>query len=496
MKNHPLLNSARRLVFLPLFFFCCELWARGGGGGGGHSSGSSGSSHSSGSTYYSSGGDSYNQSSGGGLFLFFVFIIILFIFIFIFFKKAKKAVTQTGFLDADSPTNIMAQFTRLNESSLIKEIEIPADFFQGDKIDDFKKKVSLAFIIIQKSWSEKRLALMRRFISDGVYQRFNAQFTMMNLLEERNPMTNVEVHQIEIVKISNESGYDCVDVAISASAADQFISEKYPQLNSPGGLESFTEYWSFIRRHEFKKGADLFLSEQCPKCSAPLTSKLVESARCPYCGTYLNSGEYDWVLSEITQAEDYGFSFGEFANQNTSLETSLDSNPDFSRQVLEDRASNAFMQILIAQLTKNTDVLKRFCTSSAFEFFKKTAPQVNIAYNRLYTQAVALLKTKVEGNEIRAYVAVKFAFSIVLLDSGRSGSQSEEDLNSETRVLVMMRFKSDQIAKGSIFANACPKCGAAQKDSLSAVCSYCQAPLNDPNLDWVVEDMLDMTELT
>ena len=374
------------------------------------------------------------------------------------------------------------------------EVPIPPEFLQGERIESVKSKVTIAFLSIQKCWSEKRLDLMRRFISDGVYQRFNAQFTMMNLLTESNPMSEVQVHNVKVVKFVNESGYDCIDFEILASAKDQFICEKYPQLSSPGGLESFIEYWSFIRRHEFKKGSDLFHSDLCPKCSAPLTSKLVESARCPYCNTYLNSGEYDWVLSEITQQSDYGIVFSSLEHQEALTADIGAGSDDFSRQVIEDRASNAFMQILIAQLTKNTNVLKRFCTNSAFEFFKKTTPAANVAYNRLYTQTVELMKLQSTETEVRAYVGIKFAYSIVMLDSGRAGSQSEEDLNSDSKVLVLMRNKSTEMAKGSIFANACPKCGASQKDNLSATCSYCQSPLNDPNLDWVVEDMLDMSE--
>ena len=336
---------------------------------------------------------------------------------------------------------------------------------------------------------------MRRFISDGVYQRFNAQFAMMNLLQESNPMSNVLIHQIKIVRASRESSYDCLDVEITASAFDQFISERFPQLNSPGGEESFIEYWSFIRRHDFKKGHDIFHSDLCPKCSAPLTSKLIESARCPYCGTYLNNGEYDWVLCEITQAADFGFAFEQVSGSPNFQDPELKKDSEFSRHSIEDRASNAFMQILIAQLTHNTNVLKRFCLPAAYEFFQKTTPHVNVAYNRLYTQAVELIKTNIKENQIRAYVAIKYAFSLVQLDSGHSGAQGEEDLNSDTRVLVLMRTYSDEVSKGSVYANSCPKCGAAQKDSLSSVCSYCQAPLNDPNLDWVVEDMIELKDL-
>ena len=128
----------------------------------------------------------------------------------------------------------------------------------------------------------------------------------MNILEQTNPMSGVEVRGLKIVSYAIEGEYENIDIAIKAYAEDQFVCEKYPFLNSPGGAEEFSEVWSFIRRKDHKGNGDIYHSLSCPKCGGDLTNKLQANARCAYCGVYLNSGEFDWVLSEITQVADYG----------------------------------------------------------------------------------------------------------------------------------------------------------------------------------------------
>lgn len=459
------------LRLLPLVLFAEQLWARAGGAGGGHSSGggghsSGGFSHSSGGGFgYSRGGYSSGGGGDGGDFAF-IFIFIVFVIIIIVIKETNKRGR------GDSPEG---------DVPLAPPIEIPPDFLSVEEQLSFEKKVNTAFLTIQQSWSEKRLDTMRRFISDGVYQRFNAQYLMMNLLGQTNVMSQVQVLGQQIVKVYHDGLYDCIDVAITAEAFDQFVCEKYPQMNSPGGLEQFTEYWSFVRRRDYKKGFDIFHSENCPKCAAPLTSKLVETARCPYCSTYLNNGEYDWVLSEVTQQDDY------VPNANASQLAVAEAKnlyPDFSKQILEDRASNAMMQILIGKATRNINVLKRFCTASCFEKLKAELPPENKIYNRLYTQSVDLFKTQIQDKKIKCQVMVKYCYES-LEDFGQPVPQ--------VQVVTLVRQFSGITPKGSIFANACPSCGAALKDSLDSVCPYCNSALNDEKVDWVVEEIKDMS---
>jgi hypothetical protein len=351
---------------------------------------------------------------------------------------------------------------------------------------------------------------MRRFISDGVYQRFHAQFTMMNLLGQSNLISGVAVRGLLIVRCYQDGLYDCIDIRITAEANDQFVCEKFPNLNSPGGREEFVEIWSFIRRSDFKRGFDIFSSNNCPKCAAPLTGKLIETARCPYCGSYLNSGEFDWVLSEITQQNDYGKPFAvthrlpPFAAANETQIAAV--YPAFSRQALEDRASNALMQILIGMAERDShsnqgaiQSVQRFTTAQEFAELKAAIPIEHIVYDRLYTRAVDFLGMRIDGSHLHAFIGIEFCCHQINLDSRLSGARFaafdlENSMRSQANVLVLYREITDAVAKGSIYAGTCPSCGAPQKDSLSPICEFCSASLNDPKLDWIVERFLSIDE--
>jgi predicted lipid-binding transport protein (Tim44 family) len=469
---------------LTLFLFCEQTWARAGGAGGGHSGGGGG--HSFGGGSHSYGGGGYHgggttvytgNGTGGGMF-FTLVVILIFVFVFynIFFRKSGAGTRSSSFEMPDT-----------------QELQGLGD----QDPQELKVKVRMAFLTVQNAWSQKRLDLMRRFITDGIYQRFHAQFTMMNILGQSNPMTNVQVNGINIIKTYLEGGYECVDLRIQAVANDQFICEKFPQLNTAGGQEEFVEYWSFIRRADHKNGTGLFASETCPQCSAPITGKLVETARCPYCSSYLNNGEFDWVLAEITQEDDYGRNFSSAFNlpvmtprPNEQIQNAF---PTFSRQVLEDRASNAFMQILIATATRNTKSLQRFTTAEAYAKLTASMPVGPIVYDRLFTNAVDLLTLRVEGMQVQAFIGIRYSAHEILLTHPAEFMDQHEPV-SHSAVLVMVREMSSITAKGSVFAGACPSCGAPQKDSLSVVCEYCGGSLNNPKVDWVVADLLDLRQ--
>ena len=445
-------------IFTILFLSTAELWARAGGGGGGHGGGGGGHSGGYGGGYggysgvvvYGGGG----ESSGSVNFV--VIAIIIIVILWNVYNRTNSVSSKNSWQPEPHDTTLDM---------------------------DLIKKVNLAFLTIQKSWSEKRLDLMRRFITDGVYQRFHAQFTMMNLLDQTDVMSNVRIENISLASESTDGLYEVLDVRITAYAEDQFVSESFPQLNSPGGGETFSEYWSFIRRIDYKKGSDIFNSELCPKCAAPLKTKLVETAQCPYCFTYLNNGEYDWVLAEITQEEDY-------AGPSTVLVAPEIASriPDFSIKLIEDRASNAFMQILIASAEKQEAPLIRFSSPRALAEIKQLMQQMNFLYDRLFLDAVQVTACTIENEWCQVKVNLRFSFRRVELQDHKA-NLLDDDIVTDTRDITLIRHLTGTVAKGSVYANSCSHCGAAQKDSLSSVCAYCNQPLNDPTTEWIVDQI-------
>ncbi|HXU28152.1 MAG TPA: TIM44-like domain-containing protein, partial [Bacteroidia bacterium] len=239
------------IVLSTLCFLISEnIFARAGGGGGGHSSGG-GSSHSS-SGYsgdYGSGITSNIRRHGdGSLNTGTIIIIIIAVLIYFYLKKSGKLGGMSSGDDGDD------------------EIESMPDKPLPEGLD--REKIQSSFLSIQDAWQKKDLKHVRKWVSDGVYQRFNAQFAMMNKLAQVNKLTNIHVDGIKLANAGADGHYHTADVAISFTMDDEFISEKYPSFNQKFRGESAMEYWTFIKRNDAQQNKNLYNNNNCPNCGA------------------------------------------------------------------------------------------------------------------------------------------------------------------------------------------------------------------------------------
>lgn len=359
---------------------------------------------------------------------------------------------------------------------------------------EFKKKVRTAFLQIQQAWEAQDISKVRKFLSDGVYQRFNTQFRMMQLLKQKNTLDKVEIKNIYIDAIESDGLYDIVHVAIQASIVDKFISELDSSLNS-GGAEEFVEYWSFLRKRGVP-AKDMYNSPGCPNCGAELPEGMGELSKCEYCGTLLNSGEFDWVLSEITQADDYVGKHGKLQktrNLNDKIRELVQANEDFSVQLLEDKASNGYLQILTATAVKDAAVMRRFVSDQLFAKLQARLQENPAVYNRIYLNDVSLIGVREEANQNVLLVSVRSSFQRVRIE-GNKVHKLDEAVISKTDVLVMVRDKGAGATKGSLYAHNCPSCGAPVENSLEIRCTYCDKPLNSPSSEWIINDIMSRSE--
>ena len=113
---------------------------------------------------------------------------------------------------------------------------------------------------------------------------------------------------MNIVAYESDRFFDTIHVRVVASCVDYTVDlESGKKVSGSKQSESFTEYWSFLRRPGVKTlekpGA---VEGFCPNCGAQL--QVSDRTECVSCNAMINSGEYDWVLSEITQASEWAFS--------------------------------------------------------------------------------------------------------------------------------------------------------------------------------------------
>lgn len=464
-----------RFVFTLLFFIAVSYaFARMGGAGG------------------SSGGDSGSGDGIIGLVFYIIMaipfpynIIVLIIIIVIFYFARKKAKQRTI-------------LNTLPTGDGIKKVKGYNDFIEHNPNFDevkFKEKVKTSFIQIQEAWQNKDMSKVRKYISDGMYQRLNVQFKMMDKLSQKNTIDKLEVKNIYLDRVDTDGFFDVIHVAIHASVNDHFVSEKYPELNS-GGSEEFVEYWSYLK----KRGAeekDIFSSDNCPSCGAALPKIPGEVAKCEFCGTLTNSGEYDWVLSEVTQADDY-VSSNPLVVKASNLQDKVmeieQQNDDFSIQLIEDKASNAFLQIETARVLNDPAILRRFTTDTAFEKIKATFDsKEQFVYNRIFLSDVTLIGALQKDNMNSMIVSIKYSYQRVIPQE-KKAVKLDAVVVTDTKVIILSRNANPEVSKGSLYAHRCPSCGGPVGDTIDLKCQYCGHELNSPANEWIVSDMMTLTE--
>jgi predicted lipid-binding transport protein (Tim44 family) len=356
-------------------------------------------------------------------------------------------------------------------------------------------KANTAFMAIQQAWMQQDMSSVRRWISDGIWQRFNTQFAMMRQLGQKNVVSNIQVRKIFIDAIEQDGNFDIVHLGIHFTANDNFISETFPQLDQCGALEML-EYWSFIR----KSGApekDLYHNNHCPSCGAELPVDMGETARCQSCKVVSTLGEYDWVLSEITQADDY-------ANQSSKLQKSggltqriraaLGADADFSVQLAEDKASNAYMQIMAAQAMRRPEAMRRFVGDALFQrLSQEIEQQAPFVFNRLYLNNVTLIDFYRSDGRDNLVVAFKRTGQRVDITGGTL-RLIDQGMYAENQIMILARDAGAGMAKGSLYAHSCPACGGPVGDTLELKCAYCGEVLNSTRHEWIVTHLLAATD--
>lgn len=359
---------------------------------------------------------------------------------------------------------------------------------------EFLQKVNTAFMGIQKAWTEKSIAGARRYISDGVNQRFLTQIEMMEILKQTNKISNIEIDNIWIDKVESDGKFDIIHTGIAAYADDTFKSELSKSLNTDVS-EDFVEYWSFLRKKS-SKNKDLYGTVECPNCNAPLDGENSDVVKCTFCGTLLNNGEYDWILSEITQANDYAASrtsrrkLNHVASEITKTAFAGES----SVQLIEDKASNAYLQIISALATGTTDKVRRFISDNYYNKLSSLKTNDSTAYNRLFLNDVSLIGAGKTESDNLLYISIRSSFQRIKVLPKNRISKIDPFVVSKTEILILKKGLNAGKPKGSLYAGSCPACGGSVEDELAVKCSYCGTLYNRGSKDWVVEDIISMED--
>lgn len=331
----------------------------------------------------------------------------------------------------------------------------------------FLRRAGAAFHKIQDAWSAGDMASARAFISDGVHERFGRQLGALKARGLRNMVEGVEIRGIELLACRSDKHFDELSVRVAAAASDRMVDAAGATVSGSPGRQAFEEVWTFLRRPGAKTLKRPGLIEgSCPSCGAPLP--IADAARCAACHSWVNSGEYDWVLAVITQSSEWRMR--EPSRDVDGWAEAAAKDPALSLAALEDRASVTFWRWLDARRQGDPGPLRAV---AAEEFCSRFAAGEgwSAALDNAAVGVVEVVAFEGGGEWSRVHVAVKWS----------AGGELRRHFFTLSRAAGA---KTD--VRQGLRTARCPSCGAPPAERSAAACAYCSAPLNDGKKDWVL----------
>jgi len=357
--------------------------------------------------------------------------------------------------------------------------------------DEFLERCKLVFPKVQDAWGNQDMTPARHLVSDGIYERFQLQLAMYEGALVRNTMEDVRVLSARVAGVESDDFFDTLHVRIGASAVDYWTDIRGgKRIHGSRSPESFAEVWSFLRRPGARTLAHPGLLEgYCPNCGAAL--EVADSVQCSSCRAVVNSGQYDWVLAEITQAEVWAGPAGVAVPGLTEMSAK---DAAFNVQHIEDRASVVFWRLRTAEFFASDTYLKKLALPDFLAAHAADYRPREDGTHRFFADAavgsveVAAVEPAGDGDELdRVHVHVKW-----------SGHREEERVPSpmkpayersqfRSQDFVLVRRKGVKTAQGNTLTSAhCPGCGAPQSAGTNGACEYCGLAQNDGSTDWVL----------
>ena len=464
LKNKKLKYVA---FFLFLFLFVYAEARLGGGGGNSHSSSSS---HGGGS----------GDGLGGIIYLLFRVLgwkgsIVLIIGYFIYQRFLKdKFFGNNTYQQEDS------YYNNSSDHNYVKK-----EFPEG--LD--KQKVQTAFLEMQEAWKNQDLGSVRKWMTDGLYQKLSIQIAMMKKLEQHNKTENMRIRNIACVNSYSFREFNIADIKIDFVVDDYFYSEKYSSMKESYPNDYGTEYFTFVRKGNVEEHteANLYSSNNCPNCGALLENKMGEVCRCSSCKTLTNNPKFDWILAEITQENNYNNTENHL-NYDEKLLELTQFEDDFLVQSVEDVASNIIMQIIDVITGGNNIKLERFAKKeTANEILTLKNSYNNIVFDRLYLNEVTVESYTQKGDNLELEIYAE-AVGKRVKPNGNDLTTIDYDVKvfdinlSLTKNILTKKPTSIE----AVYSYECSNCGAPYDDTTHDTCNYCGSVVLDESRNWVL----------
>ncbi|TGL65622.1 TIM44-like domain-containing protein [Leptospira jelokensis] len=345
--------------------------------------------------------------------------------------------------------------------SEIKKFDVNFDF------NLFKEKVTTITEKTVLAWNNGDMEPVRNFLSAAVFQRFFIQLHLMKDVDgEVNRMKDFSVLSVQIIDFSIESDYLTLHLKLKCKTKDNTFAKQTSELDIQKNLDhikfsTYEEIHSYTRKVNTvtKPKIDL-IHDLCPSCGA--SAKFSHSTnKCEYCGGIFNSGEADWVLTEITQTVEWD------SAKNPKLK-SLPEN--VAKQILEDRATTIFWKWLHFQSIQGSQILKRESTNETNSELGEPGKEP------MHSPVVGSCHLVKYENHLVPEMTCEIRWSVA-----RKKGLVPEHRRSHIR-LVLPKERPKSIGFSEL---SCENCGAPLPEVDVNECSYCRKPIPKVISDWL-----------
>lgn len=356
-------------------------------------------------------------------------------------------------------------------------------------------KVRWLFLELQQAWFRRDMTPVRPFLSDATWQRFNVQLALMQAQGVRDALADIQVLDVQLIGLHQSNWYDSIHVRVRASIRDTDVAADQTDAQAMAAAsrvapEAFTEVWTFVRKPgaQTRIGEDLFQGK-CPNCGAPYNGGA--SNTCEFCNAVVNSGNYDWTLSEITQ----GVEYVRHHKQVDGLMQARAEDPALNLEMLEDRASLLFWKWIDAQSRDETARLSKVANAEAI-----SALGAELTELRKRGRRRVFLECAVGAVDVRALEVHPESFDEAQVEIRWSARMGVGPANERPPSLptvpqrwvftLRRRHGAKTNTDTGMSTDRCPQCNAPLTNSAANTCEFCGTVLGNGERDWVLASAL------
>jgi len=357
-------------------------------------------------------------------------------------------------------------------------------FHRGQFIHKFRD----AFQKIYDACFNHEIEKIQVMVSDALFEQFRCRVDEQKDAGVKFHCPQVQIEDVALSRLEADGQFDEIHLMVTGYAVEEAVDMLTGEtLNAENKTQRINEFWSYIRRPSARTLSKPGLMEgSCPNCGAPI--QVGQATVCPVCSSFIRSGNFDWVLSKITQACEWEYANPRLVPGWNELNAS---DEHFSIHQIEDRCAVIFWMIRLMERQRNMKPLLRFATEKCCETFGFAFKGVSYTYFENVSFASAILKAIVLNDDCeRIYLQVVWSGIPVTCTAEGRQPQLHRFVRPKKDIFVLVRRPGEKTNANNTLSSAhCRQCGGPLTSNFAINCEFCNTLLNDGS-EWLLEKII------